>query len=130
MTLQQLEELTRPQFLWDKAPGRQWNVVNASGSTNTETTIGMVVFAGVAHMNGFTDNEIRKHIGIERVAYTRHLNTFKKAYEWEDAAEKNDAFAEGSELPKRIMTKARLILNAINLTYNKKPMIKLSELGY
>lgn len=130
MTLQQLEEIVRPCFIWDKEQGKNWNVINPSGRTNTETTIGVVVFCGVAHMNGFRDKEIIDHIGVERVAFSRHLNTFKKSYEMEWMADVNSLFEEDAVMPKRIMLKTRLILNSINLKFNTSPIIPLNQLGY
>ena len=122
MTLLQLEEIVRPQFLWDKQDGRQWFTIEKFANNFSGAKIGIQVFSGVALMFGFSEEEIAKHCGVEKKLLATYKSNFVKAYNECFMASVNTLYQEGSFTSKRMMAKTRLVINAIKLTYNLEPI--------
>jgi len=122
MTLPQLEEIVRPQFLWDKQDGRQWFTIEKFGNNLSGAKMGIQVFSGVALMFDFSEDEIAKHCGVEKRLLATYKANFIKAYNECFMASVSSLYQEGSFTSKRMMAKTRLVINAIKVTYNLNPV--------
>ena len=124
MTLKQLEEILRPNFVWDNdSPHkemltipRNWRVVEKLNCHNDLT--GLITFIGCAHVLGFQEQDVYKHVDIKRTKWIGLLGKFKSALQEHQASQFNSNleldFGDMS-VNKLIIRKTNMVLNRIKL---------------
>lgn len=135
MTLNEIEKALRPQFVWNSEPHKRWQVVSRRPSTEDvgnhidESTLGMIVFAGISYLNGFKSKEVFDFLEIDRRKHTGYLVQFKKALDQERNSQINELYNDMSDLNKRIIAKTVLVQNALKLS-SKDTFLTLADVEF
>lgn len=114
-------------MVWEKDQGRHWNTV---AKVEGNVSVGIIVFIGVAWLNGFTDAQVIDYLSIKRERHYGYLCRFKNAIKLEQAARLNELYSlDNDSIEKRITRKYRLLENAMKMQ-NRGQYVNLSDIEF
>jgi len=124
MELHQIETALRGQFVWHKKPRKRFHC-DPEVECSADTAI--IVFIGLADMNGFKEEDICDYLAIDLVVYRRLSVTYRT--KMKEAADKinNQLWNDNRhDLAQRIWMKSGLVRN--NIIYQSN--IKMSDFPF
>lgn len=139
MTLKQLEQIVRPNFVWDNdGDHKEMLTIPSEWRTKEPLTChndlaGLITFIGVAYILGFDEQDVYKHIDIKRTKWIGFLGKFKAALTEYQASQFQSAleldFGEMS-VNKYIIRKTTVILNRIKLEQANEKYTDLLDFNF
>lgn len=129
MTLKQLEDIVRPNFVWDHNSVHKdmltipshWRVVEKIHHHND--LIGLITFIGCAHVLGFHEQDVYKYVDIKRTKWIGLYGKFKSALQEHHA----EQFNSNLELDFGEMSVNKLIIRKTNMVLNRIKLEKVCE---
>jgi hypothetical protein len=128
MQLTELEEILRPNFVWDEKPGRKWYVADTDKLGHQSAAL--IVFCGAAWTCGFKDSDVYDYLDIEKHKHFAYLSRFRNAIRQYQASTMYELYnMDDTSLEGKVMKKYRIVENALKLKANGK-FLSLSAIEF
>lgn len=122
--LKELEEVMRPQFIWDKE-GLKPLQTNEDYEGNKE--LARTIFVGLADMYGFDSESIMNYLDCGYDSYRHKLMQFREYYREGKKRESIGVLKSYEDAITKFYVKVCLSLNAIRSKTKRNPYLKIEE---
>jgi hypothetical protein len=135
ITLKQIEETLKPNFIFDKDGDMQYETgihqhrLKTSFKAEGSRTAALIVFIGAAYFNGYKKADIIHYLEINKTQFDGLFARFIAAYNQYSFCEISHLYSEQTT-EKRLIAKYRLICNALKLQQPKELFVSLADLPH
>lgn len=122
--LEQLEEVMRPQFVWDRTGLK---LFQTSEVIEGSKDLARMIFVGIADMYGFDASDVQVYLDMQYPSYRHKLTTFRA--HWREAVQRvdNGDIDVYDDPIKKFYHKTGLCLNAIRWKYRNNPYLRIEQ---
>ena len=120
----EIEQIMKPQFVWDKK-GQKYMQVDEEYEGNKE--LARTIFVGLADMYGFDGSDVMAHIDMGYDSYRHKLMQFREYYREGHRRKTDGTLYDSDDNVRKFYIKVGMCLNAIKTATKRSPYLKMED---